>query len=220
MPRGVREGCGPQTTFAILKALEKSDALLLHLDEPDKCRADYQSAWSRAVANDVWDVLDEILPVADYLKTNGGPVTLENTEALNAKVHSSLFPAGSGTWQAVFNEGALPNAGFFVQNSVPPDDVTLAARVRAAKFIPGELLARFASALLFLQYPNRAEEKWKVLDSSAITALAQRFGHIIDVETLDLHGVGMRKIESLATQLLFTLRRQQRAGNEKGHLAL
>lgn len=219
MPRGVREGCGPQTTFAILEELEKSDAVLLHLDELDKCREDFHGAWSRAVANDVWNVLDGILPVTDYLKAKGSPITLEATSALNAKIQSALFLVGSGTWQNVFNESARSSVGFVVQNPAQPDNVTLTARIRAAKFIADELLARFASDLLFLRYPNSADEKRDLLNSSGIAALALRLGHTVDVGTLDLQGVGMRKIESLATQLLLTLRRQHRAGSRHGCLA-
>jgi len=209
IPRGARDGLGAQTTFAILEALEQADALLLHIDELDKCREDYRNAWSRSVANDLWNVMDGLFPVADYLKAKGVPVTRELIEAMNNKVRSSLMLVGSGTWQAVFNERPRPDVGFMVQCPTEPDDVALTARIRAAKSIPDELLARFASELLFLHYPNSIEEKKELLDSSGILALAERLGHPINVNELDLNGVGMRKIESLATQLLLNLRRRQ-----------
>jgi hypothetical protein len=209
IPRGARDGSGSQTTFAILEALEQTEALLLHLDELDKCREDFQNAWSRSVANDLWNVMDGLLPVADYWKAKGVPVTPELIEMMDNKIRSSLMLVGSGTWQGVFNERPRPDVGFIAQSHPEADDVALTARIRAAKSIPDELLARFASDLLFLRYPNSPEEKQELLDSSGISALAGRLGHPINVKELDLHGVGMRRLESLATELLLNLRRQQ-----------
>ena len=202
LPRGAREGAGAQTLFAIMRELENAEQLVLQLDELDKCREDFGNSWARSVANETWNLLDGILPVADYLRTTGEPVTSERMQEFERKIRTRLFIVGTGTWQAVFAAEGRPKAGFNLAPEAPPNEAEFAARIRRTQAIPDELLARFAADLLILRYPISVQEKQALLDGFGLTALAGSLGETIDPATLDLSGMGMRKFESIATRLL------------------
>jgi ATPase family associated with various cellular activities (AAA) len=209
LPRGVRDGAGVQTTFAILNALAGAKRLVVHIDELDKCREDFDHSWSRSVSNDIWNFLDGILPVEDWLKASGKPFSSELVDITNQRVRESLWIAGSGAWQSVFLAQPRRALGFGAKEQRAPDDSEFTARIRAAKAIPDELLSRFASDLLVLHYPQSTKEKQDLLDAAGLTALGMELGQPVRAEELDLNGLGMRKIESIATRMLLALQRQK-----------
>jgi hypothetical protein len=211
IPRGARDAAGAQTTFAILDALQSAERLVLHIDELDKCREDFDHSWSRSVANDLWNVLDGILPVQDWFNASGKKNPSELLEITYQRSRDSLWIVGSGTWQSVFSDQHRPTLGFASKEQRGPDDEDLTARIQASKAIPEELLARFASDLLFLHYPQSAKEKQDLLDAAGLTALAQEIGQSVRIEDIDMNGFGMRRIESLATQMLMARHRQKKA---------
>jgi hypothetical protein len=81
------------------------------------------------------------------------------------------------------------------------------AQRRSCWYIPRELLARFSTELLALNYPTPAELT-VLLESLGINALARAAGTTITAEDLDLGVAGMRTLESVVTRLL--LRQQAR----------
>ncbi len=215
LPQGAREGAGTQTTFAILEAVEENQRLVLHIDELDKCREDNASAWSRSVSNDIWNTLDGLLPVREYIKASKRPSPPTRAERLANWVRTNLWIVGSGTWQDVFAQADKPTLGFSVGEPKRVNDLDLSATVRLARSIPDELLARFSSDLLILRYPETIEEKQHLLDTSGIAALARKLGISIDAAAIDFRGVGLRKLESMASQLLIEYRRRNRGSEER-----
>jgi len=210
LPRGVRADSGGQTAFTIISTVLEESRVVLHIDELDKMREDYEHQWTRSVANDVWNVLDGILPVRDYYKARNqapSPEQIRDTEAL---MREQLWIVGSGTWQSVFEENARRPLGFAKVDGGFRDTSHVLEKIRAIKAIPEELLARFSSSLLLLQYPDSDAEKHALLEQSGILALAARAGRPIHVSDLDFNQGGMRRLESLATDLLLELRRQRK----------
>lgn len=202
LPRGVRNEAGEATVMAILRALDAAPRLILHIDELDKIREDYGTGWGRSVANDIWNVLDGVLPVRDFLTGAKRQVTEENQARLLRRIRDGLWIVGSGTWQGVFDAAERPSLGFAAAAAVAPQAEELAARIRAAEQIPAELLARFATELVFVEYPKTDEEVRELLDQSGLAALAGEVGEMIDLSPAHFCKVGFRCIESVAARLL------------------
>lgn len=202
LPRGVRPEAGEATVLAILQALDGAPRLILHIDELDKIREDFGTGWGRSVANDIWNVLDGVLPVRDFLTSAKRPVTEESQARLLRRIREGLWIVGSGTWQGVFDAAERPSLGFAAADTVAPQAEELAARIRAAEQIPTELLARFATELVFVEYPKTEEEIRELLDQSGLAALAGEVGETIDLSPAHFRKVGFRCIESVAARLL------------------
>jgi hypothetical protein len=124
------------------------------------------------------------------------------------RARSGLWIVGSGTWQSVFEENdEARRIGFSAnrEQAVPAANAAIAERIRRAGYIPRELLARFSTELLVLNYPTAAELAL-LLESLGINALARAAETTVSADDLDLGVAGMRTLESVVTRLL--LRRQ------------
>ena len=100
------------------------------------------------------------------------------------------------------NRGAVPAADA---------DAAIVDRIRRAGHIPRELLARFSTELLVLNYPTAAELT-VLLESLGINALARAADTTVSADDLDLGVAGMRTLESVVTRLLL---RQQALQSRK-----
>jgi hypothetical protein len=126
------------------------------------------------------------------------------------RARNGLWIVGLGTWQHLFEEnGDARRIGFGANRdrAVPAADADAAivVRIRRHGHIPRELLARFSTELLVLNYPTPAELAM-LLESLGINALARAADTTVSADDLDLDVAGMRVLESLVTRLL--LRRQ------------
>jgi hypothetical protein len=203
MPRGVRSETGTATTFHILKCLQENPRVVLHIDELDKCSEDFQGTWARSVASDLWNVLDREFPIDEYLASSAKSNSQLLTEGLSESVQRRLWIVGSGTWQSVFNKMSAPTVGFKAdRETTAATDGELTDMIVRERMIPDELLARFASDLVFLRYPNSRIEKQALVDGLGLTALAKKLGETLDVTHLDFDRKGLRILETLATRLI------------------
>ena len=207
LPRGVRPDSGGQTAFTIISAALEEGRVLLHIDELDKMREDFEHHWTRAVANDVWNVLDGNLPVRDYFKVQRQDATPEQVADAEAQLRKKLWIVGSGTWQSVFEQESRSPMGFGSASVAEFKAEAASEKIRSAKTIPEELLARFSSNLLFVRYPASDVEKQSLLEECGLLALAKQLGRHVGPTDLDFNRGGMRRLETLAADLLLDVRR-------------
>jgi hypothetical protein len=204
-PRGAKSG--RPTTFVILDHLVKGDRVALVLDEADKLTLDHAKEWSAGLASDIWNVLDGHFPVEDYLReTKFDDVREPSASELENKIKTKLWIIGAGTWQHVFARGGKPSMGFF---SSKADATITQDDIRRSEMISPELLLRFNSDLIFLDYPTR-EETPHLLRCAGITGLAEELGITLSPDDVDWQRGGMRVLETLATRLTLEKYRQSR----------
>jgi hypothetical protein len=189
------------TLFRILDKLTTSERLVLHLDELDKYSIEIGAQeWSAAIAGDMWNLLDGIFPIAEYLRETQFPGREAPTEAEAEKwIKTRLWIVGSGTWTRVFADNhSGATIGFQRGVEVPPVGVEQVSR---SNQISPELLHRFSSDLIFLRYPNR-EETARLIESTGIGSLAAELGQTISPDSINWSLGGLRVLEVLATRLV------------------
>lgn len=207
MPRGTRNG--RVTTFQILDRLLECDRLCLHCDEIEKWSIDFSKEWSAGIASDLWNTLDGVFPIRDYLaETRFGERPVPTIAEVEHRVRTSLWIIGSGAWQSVFEQQGR-TVSFSPRQDVDSTEVTAGA-IRKSAMISPEILLRFNSDIIFLHYPTKAETV-AILDSSGISALAAELGVVIAAGEVNWNQGGMRVLETLATRLAVEkLRRMKR----------
>lgn len=191
IPLGVREY--QPTLFAIMEAARNHERVLVHLDELDKIQAFSNDSWSKCVVGDVFATLDRDWPFKGYRKHAGLPETEADPQP------PRVFYVASGTWQTLTG-AQVPRIGF---GGAAPAAVT-GDRIRNAKIIPEELLARFHSELIMLSYPA-PDEVPRLLEAYGLNQLAARAGVTIDPATVDFSLGGMRVFEALSSDLLLRI---------------
>lgn len=207
MPRGSK--IGRPTVFLILDRLLASRRLVLAVDEADKMDLDFSKEFSAAVGTDLWNTLDGYFPVVDYLaETKFGNDPVPTVDEIERKVRTALFIVGSGTWQHVFARGAK-SAGLGFNAGAVTGQVTMEAIEKHGSISP-ELLLRFNSDLVFLNYPDAAETG-DILRETGITALADELGIRVTPDDVVWTKGGMRVLETLATRLTLEKHRRGKA---------
>jgi hypothetical protein len=218
MPQGVRESMGSATGFKILSALSQHPLVVLHIDELDKMREDFESHWSRGVYNDIWNVLDGRLPFDDWARATSSKKQV--VDEIRANLNRRLWIVGSGTWQKLFDEKTgqpVRRPLGFGQDAPRPSDAgsgVQASDILASNVIPRELTARFYGELLLLTYPANASETRALLENMGILKLARDVGESLDPASISFHEQGMRVLESLTSSLLLKRLRMQIPGAE------
>jgi hypothetical protein len=210
---------GRPTLYRVLDELATHDRVLTHIDEADKFQIDFGAhEWSASVAGDLWNLMDRIFPVAEYLRDTTFPEREAPTETdINSWIRTRLWIVGSGTWQRVFTENqAGSKVGFL--GSMEGSAVT-ADTIAHSELISPELLHRFSSDLLFLHYPSR-EETARLLESTGINALAGELGETINPDAIPWKNGGLRVLETIATRLVIARIERDRTTNASSHTAL
>lgn len=238
LPLGVEDGRGGSTMYRMIDAVCKHERVVVHLDELDKLRVNFDTGWERSVCTEIWSLMDKKFPVADWLTARGGeeggettPVDLsaprkdyfedhpfddcsiEDECFVGKLLQQRLWIIGSGTWQDIFEKEQKAGIGFETRPADDPDRT--GSEIHAAKVIPAELLARFNADLLVLRYPTSSEEKLRLLQDSGVAELADRVGHELCPEALDFSKFGMRIVETLLCDLLLKERAIHRQGYSK-----
>ena len=215
--RITRADCVPQgsargrpTLHRILDQLSTTDRMVLHVDEVEKFDTDIGAQdWSAAIAGDLWNLLDGLYPIAEYLRETQFPGREAPTEAEVEKwIKTRLWIVGSGTWTQVFADNR-PGTTIGFQRDVEATPVG-AERISRSNLISPELLHRFSSDLVFLRYPNR-EETARLIKSTGIGCLAGELGQTIRPESIDWSLGGLRVLETLATRLVLAQLARDRA---------
>lgn len=207
IPQG--SATGRPTMYQILDYVTTQPRVLLHLDELDKYRISFSGPeWSAAIAGHLWSLLDGAFPILEYLRDTPIPPEKGVTEGqINAWIQSRLWIVGSGTWQSVFKENRAGSAiGFAGAHENAP---VTADKIARSELISPELLHRFCSDLIFLEYPNRHEETARLLESTGINALARELGETITPADVNFTLGGMRVLESIATRLVIARHRRR-----------
>ncbi len=207
MPRGSKNG--RPTVFLILDRLLASRRLVLAVDEADKLDLDFSKEFSAAIGTELWNTLDGYFPVVDYLaETKFGNDPVPTVEEIERRVRTGLFIVGSGTWQHVFASGAK-SAGLGFNAGTGTGQVTLDAIEKHGSISP-ELLLRFNSDLVFLNYPSQGETA-ELLRETGITALADELGIRVTPDDVVWTKGGMRVLETLTTRLTLEKYRRGKA---------
>ncbi len=131
--------------------------------------------------------------------TSARPLTPEIAQEF---VRRSLWIVGSGTWQEFFSHRRKGGALGFHGTPAAVNVETIAS----TKIIHAELLHRFNSDVVFVDYPSDDETE-QILESTGITALAKQLGVPVSPKDVDWSHGGMRVLETIATRL--ALRRHQ-----------
>lgn len=210
-PRGAKSG--RPTTFLILDRLLASDRVCFHLDEGDKFILDVAKEWSAGIGSDLWNILDGHFPIRDYLhETKFGDKPAPTVQEMEGKIRTKLWIVGSGTWQDVFARARKSaSLGF---TTAPVATQVTADTIRLAGAISPELLLRFNSDLIFLNYPT-PEETPGLLRSTGITAIADELGITLTADDVDWQRGGMRVLETLATRLTIEKHRRGKSARDK-----
>lgn len=197
-PAGARDS--RQTMFVILDALSEHQRLAVFLDELDKCSG-WDGSWSRSVANDIWAALDGVFPLDAYR------VDREDAKTVKPADLARLWIIGAGTWQNQTEPtserrsiGFAPAAGRACESS----SADVIARVRAAREVPVELLARFHSEPIHLGYPS-PDEVPTLLRRYGVVELAAEAGVDIADIKLDFGHGGVRVLEAIVADLLLKI---------------
>ena len=210
MPRGSKNG--RPTVFLILDRLLASRRLVLAVDEIDKMDLDFSKEFSAAVGTELWNTLDGYFPVVDYLaETKFGNDPVPTVAEIERRVRTGLFIVGSGTWQHVFARGAK-SAGLGFNAGTGTGQVTMEAIEKHGSISP-ELLLRFNSDLVFLNYPSQGETA-DLLRETGITALADELGISVSADDVVWTKGGMRVLETLATRLTLEKHRRGKAAKQ------
>lgn len=186
------------TMFQVLDRLVASERLALVIDELDKFGQSLgHGDWGASIASDLWNLLDLRFNTALYLSETTFAAGSALTEAdLKRKIRESLWIAGAGTWQDVFEQNR-PQSRIGFNTTVRGVDRDA---ISASRQINPELLHRFSGDLIFLSYPS-LEETEALLVSSGIDALAHKLGIRVSAGDVDWNAGGMRALETLATRL-------------------
>lgn len=210
IPQGARTKTRP-TTFQILDRLLASERLAIHCDEIEKMDIDFSKEWSAGIGSDLWNTLEGIFPIREYLAdTKFGDRPVPTVEEVERKIRTSMWVIGSGAWQAVFEQNGK-TISFNPNQDGGGGDVTVES-IRKAALISPEILLRFNSDIVFLPYPGRHETA-ALLVSTGIAALAAELGITIADGDVNWNQGGMRILETIATRLaLEKLRRSKRKG--------
>jgi hypothetical protein len=198
MPAGARDS--RQTMFAILDALAGHERLVVFLDELDKCGG-WDGSWSRSVANDIWAALDGVFPLDTYQADK------ESAKALTTADLARLWIIGAGTWQSQTEPSSERKPIGFVPSTVlaaEPSSADVIARVRVAREVPVELLARFHSEPIHMSYP-RPEEVPALFSQYGVVELAAEAGVDLASVKLDFSKGGVRVIEAFIADLLLKI---------------
>jgi hypothetical protein len=206
IPQGSSRGRG--TLYQILDYVSTQPRTLLHVDELDKLQISFGAQeWSASIAGDLWSLLDGAFPILEFLRdatyTDGEKPTPVEIESW---IKSRCWIVGSGTWQAVF-KGNRPGSAIGFRSASEVEPVS-AEMIEKAELISPELLHRFTSDLIFLNYPDRRETA-HLLESSGIGALAREMGQMINPSDVDFTKGGMRALESIATRLAIAWQRRR-----------
>lgn len=198
-PTGSRDA---PTLRRIGQALTKHERVVLVIDEIDKLSTD-TAAWTRSCAAEVFDLLER---ECVHLLTDNDA----DRKCLEPKLRTKLFLLAAGTWQHLQAQRGGPRTlGFGVAGGVsspPPQDITALA---IAEGYPAELLGRFHTAPVFLDYPDATETR-EIFERTGIRTLAESTGRQELLERFTWHPFGLRALESLYTDLLL-IQKQQHA---------
>jgi hypothetical protein len=196
---------GRPTTYQVLDYVATYPRVLLHIDELDKFSNLQSGDWSTAIAGTLYSILDQVLPVSEYLRdVTFGDQPAPTGQELEAKI-KNLWIVGSGTWQDVF-EGTRAGSSIGFGRDSNAETVGLEMIVKSG-VISNELLHRFNGDLLLLEYPSLAETKCLLRDSG-ITRLAKQLGVEVEAESIDWTHGGMRSLETVATRLALAYHRR------------
>jgi hypothetical protein len=197
-PAGARDS--RQTMFAILDALAGHVRLVIFIDELDKFGG-WDGSWARSVANDIWAALDGVFPLDTYHADKEAGKTLTTSDL------ARLWIIGAGTWQAQTEPSSERKPIGFVPSAVracEPSSADVIARVRAAREVPVELLARFHSEPIHMSYP-RPEEVPALFSQYGVVELAAEAGVDLASVKLDFSKGGVRVIEAFVADLLLKI---------------
>ena len=223
IPLGTRDPRNA-TLVRLGQLLTRSRRVVAHVDELDKWLVGDRE-WGRSLSNDLWNLLDGKLPwelvrqLAAEDEQDGAAHPAPPARPVIPGCTGQLWIVGSGTWQSVFEHRRAPQLGFGPRTSGAGDPRDLAEEIRRSKAIPTELSARFASDLLFLDYPD-ADETEHLLGTFGIRELAAEVGVAVSAADVDYQSAGMRALESLKTRLLLLrVRKERGAAPDPDHAA-
>ncbi len=197
---------GPPTIHTILQlaANSRRSRLVLFIDELDKFAlgSTAPSSWDISIRSDLWTLLDRRLSWAslaakpEFMKTL--PEHLRYASALEDLFTTKVFIVAAGTWQNLYRPE--PTLGFGAQAGTPTLDASTLNRHGG---LPEEVLRRFNSELLHLEYPTVAELE-TLMDTDGLLALGRELGQAIDPAQMhaDMKLRGMGVLSSLKTSLL------------------
>ena len=156
--------------------------------------------------SDLWRVLDLKFNVTEYLnEANFAHPKPTVADVLNRI--PNLWIIGSGTWQHVF-ERTQPGTTIGFSKGGAHRSVDL-QEIAASKMISPELLFRFSSDAIFLEYPS-PEETEHLLKITGIKALARELGLKVGAEQIKWEQGGIRVLETLGTRLAIAKHRRNR----------
>lgn len=203
--QGARSFC---TLFRVLAAAVDHPHVVVHLDELDKLPVTSEQEWSRAVANEIWSLIDHELPLERFV-TDPDVRSRHKDEALQTLqdhgVGARLFIVGSGTWQEIFDARLLKGQIGFGQGAVEArvtDHRAALREVIATRGPMAELLARFDGAVQLIRPPS-LPEALVLLERAGARAYAEHV-HYDEVRVLVelLPRQGFRALQSVVTELM------------------
>ena len=201
---GAQDGRPTGRTILQLAANTTRSGLVLFIDELDKFGfgSSALSSWDISIRSDLWMLLDRALSweafaaKPDFVKTL--PEQFRSAAALEELFKTKVFIVAAGTWQGLFNPPA--SMGFASQAATSTLD---AATLNRHGGLPEEVLRRFNSDLLHLDYPTLFELE-KLMDLDGLLALGRELGQEVDpvaqFEQVKING--MTVLSSLKTSLL------------------
>jgi hypothetical protein len=204
---------GPPTIHTILQlaANTRRSGLVLFIDELDKFALGSAalSSWDISIRSDLWTLLDRRLSWASLAAkpelVKNLPEHLRSASALEELFKTKVFIVAAGTWQGLFRPP--PSMGFGAQAITPTLDATTLNRHGG---LPEEVLRRFNSDLLHLEYPTVAELN-TLMETDGLLALGMELGQAIDPAQMhaEMTMRGMGVLSSLKTAL-FKVQRELR----------
>lgn len=147
LPAGSR--AEPQALKVVLEAVRRGQPFLLHLEEVDKFVGKSPDSWTSAH-------LSELLMLLD------GSVGAPWTEADRERFRSGVLVVASGAFQEIYDAGGGGVIGF---GAAAKGKCDAARRIRLARKLPTELMARFGQTLVL-----------DPLDADEFQRLAERVG--------------------------------------------
>lgn len=200
----------PPTLYSIVWAALSPERLVVHLDELDKLPIQSEQDWGRAVANEIWGLLDGALPITRMLQDPDIRAALSPAqcdELRSGAITRKIYIVGSGTWQTAFDEAVSqrPSIGFGepAAQKLPVSAAReVVSKLEAVRGPASELLARFDGEVLFIS-PPQVEEALHMVDFVGALAYGEKMKWDVAARLKQLlPRQGFRAIESVVTELM------------------
>jgi hypothetical protein len=200
----------PSTLKLLLEKILENERVILLFDEVDKWTSTTDDPWVRYVSAELWATLDRRLPVEAFCKERD--LGKEYIDTLNERIREDVYFVGAGTFEDVFATAGKPTCGFS-GNSGEFSDEDIHALIKKRQCVSPELLSRFSIEPIVLRYPD-LEETADLLRRMGLSEMIDRSNMLIDPESIDWSGAGMRALEQLAADLIIEQRKEERQFKE------